>query len=187
MTIFKALENLTITVLVSRIFFDVIELIFSMYFRVLTLVFLKQLIYLPRSNSPARKRPVPDNSGDFIEAVFRSENFRIFSNAFRPVPAGNHRKLVGIHRKKSEKCPAGILLSKNHQNYPELAVFGPDCSTWEVFREIKLILANYIMRKKVVGQDNAINSVDKAVLRHRCELSRQNQPIGFFLFLGNFI
>jgi hypothetical protein len=28
----------------------------------------------PRSNSPARKRPVPGNSGDFVEAVFRSES-----------------------------------------------------------------------------------------------------------------
>jgi hypothetical protein len=43
------------------------------------------------------------------------------------------------------------------------------------------------MRKKVVGQDNVINSVNNAVLRRRCELSRQNQPIGFFLFLGKFI
>ncbi len=36
----------------------------------------------PRSNSPARKRPVPGNSGDFVEAVFRPEIFRIFSGVF---------------------------------------------------------------------------------------------------------
>jgi hypothetical protein len=28
---------------------------------------------LPRSNSPARKRPVPGDSGGFVEAVFRPE------------------------------------------------------------------------------------------------------------------
>ncbi len=33
----------------------------------------------PRSNSPARKRLVPGNSGDFVEAVFRPEMFQIFS------------------------------------------------------------------------------------------------------------
>jgi hypothetical protein len=42
---------------------------------------------LPRSNTPARKRPVPSISSDFVEAVFR------------PVPAGKHRKLAGVHRK----------------------------------------------------------------------------------------
>jgi hypothetical protein len=38
-----------------------------------------------------------------MEAVFPSENFRIFSDDFRPFPAGNHRKLTGIHRKKKQK------------------------------------------------------------------------------------
>ncbi len=67
-------------------------------------------IQLPRSNSPARKRPVPGNSGDFVEAVLRPENFRIFSNDFRPVPVGKHRKLIETYRKKSEKFTARILL-----------------------------------------------------------------------------
>jgi len=33
---------------------------------------------IARSNSPARERPISGNSGDFVEAVFRVENFRIF-------------------------------------------------------------------------------------------------------------
>jgi len=45
-----------------------------------------------------------------VEAVFPPENFRIFSDDFRPVPAGKHGKLTGIHWKKSEKFPVGILL-----------------------------------------------------------------------------
>jgi hypothetical protein len=36
----------------------------------------------PRSNNPARKLLVPDNFGDFVEAVFRAEIFRIFSDDF---------------------------------------------------------------------------------------------------------
>ncbi len=65
---------------------------------------------MPRSNSPARKRPVLGNYVDFVEAVFRPEIFRIFSNDFRSVPVGKHRRLVGIHRKKSENFLVGILL-----------------------------------------------------------------------------
>ena len=53
---------------------------------------------LPRSNIPARKRPVTRNSGDFMEAVFRVGISRIFSNDFRLLPAGKHRILAGIHR-----------------------------------------------------------------------------------------
>jgi hypothetical protein len=36
-------------------------------------------VSFPRSSRPA-------GSADFVEAVFRPEIFRIFSNAFRPVP-----------------------------------------------------------------------------------------------------
>jgi hypothetical protein len=46
-----------------------------------------------------------------VEPVFRPEIFRIFSNAFSPVPAGKHKKLVGIHREKSDQLTDGVLLS----------------------------------------------------------------------------
>jgi len=42
----------------------------------------------PRSNNLGRKRPVPGNSSDFVEAVFQAEVFWIFPDGFRPVPAG---------------------------------------------------------------------------------------------------
>ena len=44
-----------------------------------------------------------------MEAVFRPENFRIFSGDFRQVPGWKHRKVIGMHRKKSGNFPAGIL------------------------------------------------------------------------------
>eukprot|EP00056_Hartaetosiga_gracilis_P001119 m.42346 g.42346 ORF g.42346 m.42346 type:complete len:895 (+) comp10505_c0_seq1:328-3012(+) len=40
------------------------------------------------------------------------------------------------------------------------------------------------MTKRVVGQDHAVKSVCEAVLRSRAGLSRKNQPVGSFLFLG---
>ncbi|CAF3140403.1 unnamed protein product [Rotaria sp. Silwood2] len=48
----------------------------------------------------------------------------------------------------------------------------------------RLLKLNENLRKKVVGQDDAIDSITKVVLRHKGEFSRQNQPIGSFLFLG---
>jgi hypothetical protein len=45
-----------------------------------------------------------------MEAVFPPEIFRIFSDDFQLIPPGNHRKLTGIHRKKSRKFPVEILL-----------------------------------------------------------------------------
>jgi hypothetical protein len=45
-----------------------------------------------------------------VEAVFLPKIFRNFSDDFRPVPAEKHRKLTGIHRKKFNKFPVGILL-----------------------------------------------------------------------------
>jgi hypothetical protein len=57
----------------------------------------------------ARKRPVPGDSGDVVETVFRPEIFRSLSNAFPSVLAGKHRKLAGIHRKKFGNFPAGII------------------------------------------------------------------------------
>jgi hypothetical protein len=87
-----------------KYFYIIVTLILSMSildqnFRLIMLFFCafayNSTCVIPWSNSPARKRPVPGNSGDFVEAIFRPENFRIFSNAFLPVPAGsggrNHR------------------------------------------------------------------------------------------------
>ncbi len=47
-----------------------------------------------------------------VQAVFPPENFRIFSDDFRPVPAEKHDKLTGIHWKKSNTFPVGILLPR---------------------------------------------------------------------------
>ncbi len=74
----------------------------------------------PRSNSPARKRPVLGDPSDFFGSSIPIGNFRIFSDDFRPVPAGKHRKLTGICRKKSGRFLIGILLpySSDFQCFP---------------------------------------------------------------------
>jgi hypothetical protein len=52
----------------------------------------------PRSNNPAGKLLVPDNSGDFVEAVFRVEIFRMFSDDFQsflPESRGSWQESTG--------------------------------------------------------------------------------------------
>ncbi len=40
------------------------------------------------------------------------------------------------------------------------------------------------MKAKVIGQDEAIDKVAKAIRRNRVGLGKQNRPIGSFLFVG---
>ena len=48
----------------------------------------------------------------------------------------------------------------------------------------KLQSMESVLRKHVVGQDEAIAHVAKAIRRSRVGISDQNRPIGTFLFLG---
>jgi ATP-dependent Clp protease ATP-binding subunit ClpB len=48
----------------------------------------------------------------------------------------------------------------------------------------KLLHIEEELRKQVVGQDPAIESVSEAILRNRSGLSDPNRPVGVFLFLG---
>lgn len=48
----------------------------------------------------------------------------------------------------------------------------------------KLLTLGEALHKRVVGQDEAIESISEAILRSRAGLSRQNQPTGSFMFLG---
>ncbi|MBF0596616.1 ATP-dependent Clp protease ATP-binding subunit [Faecalibacter rhinopitheci] len=48
----------------------------------------------------------------------------------------------------------------------------------------KLAQMNELMKGKVVGQDDAINKVVKAIQRNRAGLKDPNKPIGSFIFLG---
>ena len=41
-----------------------------------------------------------------------------------------------------------------------------------------------MLKKRVIGQDNAINLVSDAILRQRAGINDANRPIGSFLFLG---
>jgi len=48
----------------------------------------------------------------------------------------------------------------------------------------KLLHLDEILRKRVIGQDQAIEKVCDAILRSRAGINDENRPIGSFLFLG---
>lgn len=48
----------------------------------------------------------------------------------------------------------------------------------------KLLKLSEALHRRVVGQDEPVDAVAEAVLRSRAGLSRENQPLGSFLFLG---
>lgn len=48
----------------------------------------------------------------------------------------------------------------------------------------KVLELENILRKRVIGQDNAIRLVSNAILRQRAGIQNPNRPIGSFLFLG---
>ena len=48
----------------------------------------------------------------------------------------------------------------------------------------KLLNLKEILKKRVIGQDNAIELVSNAILRQRAGINDENRPIGSFLFLG---
>ena len=48
----------------------------------------------------------------------------------------------------------------------------------------KLLNLNSNMKKRVMGQDNAINLVSDAIIRARAGIKDPNRPIGSFIFLG---
>jgi len=48
----------------------------------------------------------------------------------------------------------------------------------------KLLSLENKLHERVVGQDEAVSSISRAILRSRAGLSRPNQPTGSFLFLG---
>ncbi len=66
-------------------------------------------IYLCNNPGPTNR---PGNCRFRIIPVILWKQYsgRIFSDDFRPIPTGKHRKLEGIHRKKSGSFSAGILL-----------------------------------------------------------------------------
>ncbi len=48
----------------------------------------------------------------------------------------------------------------------------------------KLLNLDYELHKRVIGQDEAVESVAEAILRARSGLKDENRPIGSFIFLG---
>ena len=49
----------------------------------------------------------------------------------------------------------------------------------------KLLKMESVLTKKIIGQDNAISIISKAIRRNRVGIKDENKPIGSFIFLGS--
>jgi hypothetical protein len=107
---FQDLVSIKLLLIVLKDFYLVtIVLIRAQSFAIIYM-FLGKFNQCPLLNQPMLK-PRSKNTGWFwqkstgnlwnVEAVFPTENFRIFSDDFRPIPAGKLRELTGIHQKKN--------------------------------------------------------------------------------------
>lgn len=92
-------------------------------------------------------------------------------------------------RKEQQKTTAEGKLIKEEVSEEEIAEV---VSKWtgipvsklaETERE-KLLQLDDILRRRVIGQDQATRAVSDAVLRARAGLKAENRPIGSFIFLG---
>lgn len=54
----------------------------------------------------------------------------------------------------------------------------------EASETAKLLTMEEILKKKIIGQDEALEKISQAIQIHRAGLSNPNRPIGSFLFLG---
>ena len=69
------------------------------------------------------------------------------------------------------------LLEKNVKELQEQLV--------NAHKRIKVLAdENYELRRKIIGQDDAILKVSQAIQRARTGLKNPNHPIGSFMFLG---
>ncbi len=85
----------------------------------------------------------------------------------RTIPAGR-RPIIGAEE-------VGVVLSKA-TGIPVSKLVGSELSS---LRKLEGTL-----KKRIVGQDNAIERIAKAIRRSRVGISDSNRPIGSFLFLG---
>ena len=106
-------------------------------------------------------------------------------------------RTLGIKRDEvSEKLTKALVRYRKKQEEKELAVTDEDIATvvssWTKIplnkltekESERLLKMEELLHKRVIGQNNAVTAVAKAMRRGRVGLSDPKKPIGSFLFLG---
>jgi len=117
-------------------------------------------------------------SGDFNKAA---------EIEYGQIPA-EEEKLTALEEKWNEMMKNGTLL-KNSVDEEMIASIvsrwtGISVSKMLQGEKEKILAIESILRKEVVGQDEALKAVARAIKRNKAGLSDTNRPIGSFMFLG---
>jgi len=117
-------------------------------------------------------------SGDFNKAA---------EIEYGQIPA-EEEKLKSLEEKWTEMMKNGTLL-KNSVDEEMIASIvsrwtGISVSKMLQGEKEKILAIESILRKEVVGQDEALKAVARAIKRNKAGLSDTNRPIGSFMFLG---
>ena len=117
-------------------------------------------------------------SGDFNKAA---------EIEYGQIPA-EEEKLKALEEKWNEMMKNGTLL-KNSVDEEMIASIvsrwtGISVSKMLQGEKEKILAIESILRKEVVGQDEALKAVARAIKRNKAGLSDTNRPIGSFMFLG---
>ena len=90
-------------------------------------------------------------------------------------------KLMWTERQKDNKTPISVL--DVYQIVSDMT--GVPISKLDSKESEKLLKMEDVLSKKVIGQDDAITTISKAIRRNRVGIKDGNKPIGSFIFLGS--
>lgn len=133
-----------------------------------------------------------DNSDEQLKQTRRHLDDAIFSGRFEDAAAlyKEERFLTSQKRKNDAKKE----LSSENVNIPTVEEnditeivsnwTGVPLTKLDLDESKRLLNIESIMHERVVGQDDAVNAVAKAIRRGRTGLKDPNRPVGSFIFLG---
>ncbi|TVU31403.1 hypothetical protein EJB05_23087, partial [Eragrostis curvula] len=119
-------------------------------------------------------RQFPDKAIDLIDEACATASMQIDDQR----EENESQEALAKKRKKAIVCPEHVAQVVSRWT-------GIPVHTLDHEGKEKLIHLAERLHERVVGQDEAVNSVAQAVLRSRAGLRRSGQPIGSFLFLGS--
>ena len=137
---------------------------------------------------------VPDEIKELdkeIESVVRAKEIAVKSQEFEK--AANLRDKMNELKRKREEIKKSFENLKNIQvpvvKAEDIAYIiskqtGIPIYKLEEKESEKLLKMEELFRKRIVGQDEAIQAISKSIRRSRSGMSDPNKPIGSFIFLG---
>lgn len=157
---------------------------------------LKNVIYLSKRYIQDRK--LPDKAIDVIDEAAAKLKLGLRDSLKGKMPANYETLLLRKQYKKSaaafqnekhksqERTVEEILPALTNEDVASVVSSWTKIPVQELTKKEskKLLNLEKVLSKRVIGQDNAIKAVSRAVRRSRSGIGNAKKPIGSFLFLG---